>query len=248
VDEVEQRQTLRSKEAASTKPNDSEKHISSISDLQDEFLLWHERLNHLPFSKMLNLSVHGFLPGKFQKLKQHLPPCGVCLFGKAKKRPWRKKSKPGAIRDSHDDIPGAGTSVDQLISHQPGLVPQQAGSLINDKINAVTFFVDHFSGYTFGHLMHSTSMEDTLEAKRAYEQDAATHGVTITRYRADNGRFSDPAFLQQVQDDKQLISFCGVGAHHQNGIAEKKIGDITGLTRTLLQHAIRNWPEVITTA
>ena len=92
--------------------------IQRLYDLQDEFLLWHEKLNHIPFSKMMNLAQRGFLPKKFLKLKSSLPPCGVCLFGQAKKRSWRTKAHPRTIRDDKDTKPGAGTSVDQLISHQ----------------------------------------------------------------------------------------------------------------------------------
>jgi hypothetical protein len=222
--------------------------IQRLYDLQDEFLLWHEKLNHISYSKMMNLAQHGFLPKKFLKLRSSLPPCGVCLFGQAKKRSWRTKAHPRTIRDEKDTKPGAGTSVDQLISHQPGLIPQSAGLLMNDKITAVTFFVDHFSGYVYGHLMCNTSMKHTLEAKQAYERHAKLHGVDITRYRADNGQFSNPEFLQAVEASDQEITFCAVGGHHQNGIAEKKIGDVTSLARTILQHARRNWPEVISIA
>jgi hypothetical protein len=59
--------------------------IQRLYDLQDEFLLWHEKLNHISYSKMMNLAQHGFLPKKFLKLRSSLPPCGVCLFGQAKK-------------------------------------------------------------------------------------------------------------------------------------------------------------------
>ena len=200
-----------------------------LHDLQDEFLQWHERLNHLPYTKLMNLAHHGFLPKKFLKLKCALPPCGVCLFGKAKKQSWQTKATPKTIRDDKDVLPGAGTSVDQLISHQPGLIPQSAGLLLKERITAVTFFVDHFSGYVYGHLMRGTSMKQTLEAKQAYEQHASSHGVDVIHYRADNGQFSNPEFLKAVESSDQHISFCAVGAHHQNGIAEKKIGDVTAL-------------------
>ena len=37
-----------------------------------------------------------------------------------------------------------------------------------------------------------------------------------------------------------------MGAHHQNGIAERKIKDITLISRTVFLHAIKYWPEYIT--
>ena len=46
---------------------------------------------------------------------------------------------------------------------------------------------------------------------------------------------------------RATISFAGVGAHHQNGIAEKRIGDLQRKATTLLLHAQRRWPEAIST-
>ena len=39
---------------------------------------------------------------------------------------------------------------------------------------------------------------------------------------------------------------CGVGSHHQNGIAERKIKDLTFGARALLLHAKHALPEYIT--
>jgi hypothetical protein len=43
------------------------------------------------------------------------------------------------------------------------------------------------------------------------------------------------------------MSFSGVGAHHQNGIAEKRIRDLQDLARSMLIHAMRRWPDAINT-
>jgi transposase InsO family protein len=43
---------------------------------------------------------------------------------------------------------------------------------------------------------------------------------------ADNGRFKDKRFSKSIEDKGQTISFFGVGAYHQNGIAKKRIGDL----------------------
>ena len=46
---------------------------------------------------------------------------------------------------------------------------------------------------------------------------------------------------------EQKITFCGVGAHHQNGIAEAGVKKHTLKGRTLLLHAKRYWPAAIST-
>jgi len=71
--------------------------------------------------------------------------------------------------------------------------------------------------------------------------------VNIKHYHADNGRFKDKLFSKSIEGKGQTISFCGVGAHHQNGIAEKRIGDLQRRATTLLLHAQRRWPDAIDT-
>ena len=67
------------------------------------------------------------------------------------------------------------------------------------------------------------SPEETLNSKLAFEMFVASHGVHVKHYHADNGRFKDNLFTRDIEDKGQTISFCGVGVHHQNGIAEKRI-------------------------
>eukprot|EP00957_Ditylum_brightwellii_P183119 13947450-Ditylum_brightwellii.AAC.1 len=66
--------------------------------------------------------------------------------------------------------------------------------------------------------MRSLSGEETLAAKYAYERIAKSHGVKIRRYHADNERYGDKAFRDACKASGQELSFCEVGAHHQNGI------------------------------
>jgi hypothetical protein len=90
------------------------------------------------------------------------------------------------------------------------------------------------------------SSEDTVKAKTAFETFASTYGVKITHYHADNGRFADNAFREDLRRNNQTISFCGVNAHWQNGVAEKRIRDLSENARTMLLHAQRRWPDAVT--
>ena len=88
-------------------------------------------------------------------------------------------------------------------------------------------FVDHFSDFIYSHLIRGTTSQETLDAKHAYERVAKAHGVKVESYHADNLRFNDNNFTGDCVRAGQEITFCGVGAHHQNAIVERKNKDLT---------------------
>jgi hypothetical protein len=71
--------------------------------------------------------------------------------------------------------------------------------------------------------MHNLTLDKTLLAKSSFKQHANKGGVTINSYQADNGRFADFGFQQAVKDCNQKITYCTVGAHHQNGSLNKEL-------------------------
>jgi len=111
------------------------------------------------------------------------------------------------------------------------------GKLTRQCIVGSTIFVDHASDLSY--VYHQTAMtsEETLKGKIVFEKIKLPHGVHIKHYHADNGRFKDTLFTKSIEEKGQTISYCGVGAHHQNGIAEKRIGDLQRTATTLLLHA-----------
>jgi len=222
-------------------------HPQILDDDQREFMGLHYKMNHLPLPAMITLAEKGKLNRKFAKLKHKLPVCMSCMFGTAHRKPWRSKGEKGSIRKPTDNAPGKCVSIDQMISAQPGLIPQMAGFLTNLRIWGATIFVDHFSDYVFVALMRDLTLDETLLAKASFERHANEGGVTIDSYRADNGRFADSGFQQAIKDCNQKITYCAVGAHHQNGIVERRIKELTLISRTLLLHAKRHWPDYITT-
>ena len=120
-----------------------------------------------------------------------------------------------------------------------------AGFLTNKRIWGCTNFVDHVSDFVYVHLMRDLSLRETLQAKVAFEKINARAGRIVKHYQADNGRFADNAFLDACNDNNQTITYCGVGAHHQNGIIENKNKQLTQIPRTLLLHGMRMWPQMI---
>jgi hypothetical protein len=66
--------------------------------------------------------------------------------------------------------------------------------------------------------------------------------VRIKGYLADNLPFNSADFRADLTNKHQTIDFSGVGAHHQNGVAERSIKTITSLAHAMLLHMIFHWP------
>lgn len=84
--------------------------------------------------------------------------------------------------------------------------------------------------------------ESTVEAKMGFEHD---YGVKVAHYYADNGPFDTSALKAAITKAKQMLSLCGVNAHHQNGKAENWIKDVMQGARTVLLHAAHWWPKAV---
>ena len=106
----------------------------------------------------------------------------------------------------------------------PGFVAQLKGLLMTQRYNYATIFVDQYSKLSFVFLQKRIMSAETVLAKQSFKRFARDHGVKILLYHADNGRFADNGFIQACKDNNQGITYCGVNAHFQIGIAEKKFG------------------------
>ncbi len=93
--------------------------------------------------------------------------------------------------------------------------------------------------------MTRLTSEETIEAKQAFEHFAEQHGVHILHYHSNNGQFADNAFKNSCSAKGQRLTFCGVDAHFQSGIAEKAIRDLQESARKQLLHARQRWPATI---
>ena len=153
-----------------------DKKLSDFTDDEQLMGYWHRRLRCLPKKYLRRLAKRGCIPCRLQHVRR-MPLCAACAFADAAKRASRKRDRK-SIRKKDDD-PGSGTSCDHLISHEPGLIPQVTGRLTYACNTGAIIFSDHFSDFTYPHLICSTSMEETMIAKRAYERVARAHGVAL---------------------------------------------------------------------
>ena len=141
--------------------------------------------------------------------------------------------------------PGNGVSVDQIILAQPGLLTHMSGLLTNHRLWGVTTFVDHVRDFIYVHLIRDLSLVETFLEKSATEKTMAQAGQTVLHCHADNVRFSENGFVESINSKDQKITFCGVGAHHQNGIVKNKNKLLTNGARAMFLHGIRMWPQMI---
>ena len=216
-----------------------------LSALEQDDLSKHNSLSHLSHTGMQLLVKTGRLPARYRNCKP--PACPACIFATQHRTPWRTKGKLHHIRRENDTQPGDCTSTDQMESSVLGLVQQATGTLTRRRIVGATIFVDHATDYTYAHLMEDLTLNATLVAKEAYERLAATFGVTIKGYHSDNGRYADTGWKEACESLLQKFSFSGVGQHSQNGIAEKRIRDLSDTVRACLLHAKQRWPEGVCT-
>ena len=198
-----------------TIPDDKEPTTISA---QDELMRWHYCLNHLSFKHMFKMAKQGLLPKKI--LKANIPICPACQYGKMHRKPWRTKGKPSNPSKVATE-PGQIVSVDQLESPTPGFIAQLKGTLTKQCYKYATVFVDQYSRLSYVYLQGTIMSNETVQAKIAYERYSQERGVHIHHYHANNGRFADKGFVNNCQLNNQCLTYCGVNAHFQNGIAEK---------------------------
>ena len=228
--------------AVTQPPPIKESKDSRLSGRQRRLLQWHERLGHISMDQCIRLSQHGVIPKELSR--GPAPKCRACLEAKAKRRPKGKST----IRNSeqHSSIaPGAVASTDQLEAGYPGLMPTSRGLPTKRRYKCVTLFVDHATRFIYPHFQESTGAKETKEGKLKYEAFARRHGRQLQHLHSDNGTFVAKDFVEDLESKDQRFTRSGVGAHWQNGIAERTIGAVTSLARTMLSHAMRQWPDVI---
>ena len=215
-----------------------------ITDMS-QLLTLHHQYAHIPMRKLQEMAKQGILPRRLAKC--NIPTCSACLYARATRRPWRGKTRRDADNDETPTTVGEVVSVDQLESPTPGLIAQITGKLTTKRYKYATVYVDQRSRFGFVYLQKTSSAEETIEGKKAFETYARRHGITIKNYLADNGIFKANLWVDECKRQGQGLTFAGVNAHHQNGVAERRIRELQDMARTMLIHANSRWPESVTT-
>jgi len=67
----------------------------------------------------------------------------------------------------------------------------------------------------------------------------------INGCHTDNGTFASEAFMEELVQTKQAIHFSGIGAAHQNGVAERGIKTTAQMARTSMIHSAVRAPDLV---
>jgi hypothetical protein len=121
------------------------------------------------------------------------------------------------------------------------------GFLTTKRYTYTTVYVDQFTRFGYVHLQKTATAEETVEGKKAFEAIARRSGIRIENYHADNGIFKANLWVEACRKEGQGMSYAGVNAHHQNGIAERRIRELQELARAMLIHAHSRWKDSVTT-
>ena len=210
----------------------------------EELLKYHQKMGHISFRKLQILASEGALPKHLAKCD--IPICSSCMYAKMAKRPWRHKQTTEYIPKKILD-PGEKISVDQMVSPTAGFIAQLTGILTKKRYKYATVYVDQATRFGYVHLQKTATAEETLQGKKAFEIIAKNSGISVKGYHGDNGIFRANAWINDCNLQNQSMTFAGVNAHHQNGMAERRIRELQELARTMLIHANRRWNKCVTT-
>ncbi len=216
---------------------------TNLTPNQHKKLYLHEKCAHANWEQINKWIRDGCLPCDTSLAKEPDLICATCQFGKAHRK--THKSNTGSISADHTK-PGQGVSSDGMEAGTPGKVMTTHGLPSTKKYRYCSFWIDHFSRFVYVTMHESKKAEELLRSKQEFEAFAAQHGMTISNIRADNGVYTAKLYQDDCAKKQQCLTFCAVGAHWQNGIAERFIGSIVQRARTILLHAMARWPSIIT--
>jgi hypothetical protein len=136
--------------------------------------------------------------------------------------------------------PGDCISADHYISLVPGHLQHSFGQE-EHRYTCRSLFVDHTSGKKFNFCQYSTTANETIKSAQHLESMAKQENIKVIKYHSDNGIFASTAFKNHCVSQQQEFSFSGVGAHHQNGVAERNIKTVAQWAQANMLHLALHW-------
>jgi hypothetical protein len=125
--------------------------------------------------------------------------------------------QPGAALRRNDLSPGQRVSCDHFICSDRGRCLDTFGRNTGSRgYVGGALYVDHASGKMFHYPQTDLTAAQTIRGKQMVEKDAAKAGFSIQGYHIDNDIFASSEFCTHCNAQKQMLSYSGAHAHHQN--------------------------------
>jgi hypothetical protein len=121
-----------------------------------------------------------------------------------------------------------------------------AGKTVDSSMySGAAIFVDTATGFIHVKFQELTVDETLLLAKEQFEYQLRQFNMIPKENWFDNGSaFVSEKNTKCLLDQQQQCKFARVGAHSQNGVAERNIQTVVSMARTLMIHAALHWPGV----
>ena len=237
----------------------------NLTGPQRELLQWHWKLctstyhvqelmkeRHYIISENENdLILPPILPTKYATTRScSVPKCLSCQLSKQKLRSSGVKTsktvieKDGVLKfDKYE--PGDLVFSDQFNVHTPGRQLSGYGREGDaQSLHGGTIFTDAASNFVYVECQSSMGAGETVMGKDRFEKMCWNiAGVNIKSYHSDNGIYTAKDFRDDCLSKDQSQSFSGVGAKHQNAVAERNIQTICYWARHMMVHAAVHWPN-----
>jgi hypothetical protein len=137
-------------------------------------------------------------------------------------------------------------STDQFVCRTPGWLPSGFGrESCTGRFHGGTIFSDAASGLIWVENQVSLGASETIMGKEHFEQwlyDIAC--IEVKHFHGNNGIFSSEEYCLECSKKRQLQSFSGVGAQHQNSKAQRAIQTIMYMAHTFLVHSSLHWTDM----
>ena len=170
-----------------------------------------------------------------------IPLCTACLRGKGKATHVGidKMDNPDyidTIKDG-DILPGQTVSTDQYENRLKGGLPNtRRREDLHKMYCGGILFNEYASSKIDVYYQFSLAASGTIRSKELYDQKAEEVGLKVLAYREDNEVYKFKAFLDDLARRVQTMMYSRVGAHAQNGVAERGILIIVNSARTMMLH------------
>ncbi|GKA17452.1 zinc finger, CCHC-type containing protein [Tanacetum coccineum] len=208
-------------------PDDSDSVYMSSSSTVVNSSLWHARLGHVHYKRMLEMSKDELIPA----IDENPDKCTTCMLTKITRQPFKSITRKSVILELiHSD-----------------LCDFHATPSLGNKKYVITF-IDDASRFCYVYLLHAK--DEALDKFRIYKTEVELQqNDLIKTLRTDRGgEYYDPVFFQSVGIIHETTA---PYTPQQNGVAERKNRALKEMVNSMLSYSGLSegfWGEAMLTA